>query len=311
MLTCNAYAQIKMEISTDKNTYGYGEKIHLTCTVSNSTDTTTNILVFNFHTCQAEFEFDDYYTRSWEVCAPLSEELVFDPGTVRKYKWTIDPNKLGLPDRDGTHKIISSFDYSLQPYLSAPIIRLYDTTYIDAPVFLGGQLRVGFPAGSGSLLSQLKDSLSVEVLESDTLFGNRTETWQTYGYQIDTLYQKLLNDKRLSWVEYNRLIAYDSIVVTSVEKDETSIADKYYLSDAYPNPFNPTTKIKYELPKSSQIKIIVYDALGKEVKVLEDGYKNAGTHEVEFDGSNLASGIYIYKLYTPEHVESKKMVLLK
>ncbi|GJQ41801.1 MAG: hypothetical protein JETCAE03_12990 [Ignavibacteriaceae bacterium] len=92
----------------------------------------------------------------------------------------------------------------------------------------------------------------------------------------------------------------------------------FSLSDAYPNPFNPTTKIVYSLPEISFVTLKVYDVLGNEVATLVNEEKQAGNYEVEFNtslpsrsGSALTSGIYLYQLKVGNYSESKKMVLLK
>ena len=79
----------------------------------------------------------------------------------------------------------------------------------------------------------------------------------------------------------------------------------------YPNPFNPSTKIRYDIAKNGIVKLTVYDQLGRQVSELVNGTKNAGTYEVEFNGSNLASGIYFYKLEVPGQTFTKKMILVK
>ena len=83
------------------------------------------------------------------------------------------------------------------------------------------------------------------------------------------------------------------------------------LSQNYPNPFNPVTKIKYDVPKSSLVKIIIYDVLGREIETLVNEGLKPGSYEVTWDGSRYASGVYFYKLMTDEYAETKKMVLIK
>jgi len=78
-----------------------------------------------------------------------------------------------------------------------------------------------------------------------------------------------------------------------------------------PNPFNPTTVARYELPAASYVKLTVYDISGREVAVLVDGWREAGAHEVTFDASGLAAGIYFARLEAGEYVGVQKMVLLK
>ena len=87
--------------------------------------------------------------------------------------------------------------------------------------------------------------------------------------------------------------------------------EEYYLSNNYPNPFNPTTQIKFQLPVSGFVTLKVYDVLGTEVATLLNEEKPAGEYEIEFDGTGLASGMYIYILTTSGYSETKKMILLK
>ncbi|MBM4158723.1 MAG: T9SS type A sorting domain-containing protein, partial [Ignavibacteria bacterium] len=86
---------------------------------------------------------------------------------------------------------------------------------------------------------------------------------------------------------------------------------EYKLSQNYPNPFNPVTKIQYSLPKAGFVTLKIYDILGREVRTLVNEYKNAGRYITEFDGSNLSSGIYFYKLEVNGFKDVKRMMLIK
>ena len=96
------------------------------------------------------------------------------------------------------------------------------------------------------------------------------------------------------------------------------IPTEYNLSQNYPNPFNPTTKINFDLPEDAKISLIVYDILGREIKtIINSEFKTTGKYTVEFNGNNLASGVYFYR-FTSENVSggkefsvTKRMVLLK
>lgn len=79
----------------------------------------------------------------------------------------------------------------------------------------------------------------------------------------------------------------------------------------YPNPFNPTTQISYQLKEAAEVTIKIYDVLGKEVKTLVDGFKEEGYHQVSFDASSLSSGIYFYTMKTKEKYDIKKMLLVR
>jgi hypothetical protein len=86
---------------------------------------------------------------------------------------------------------------------------------------------------------------------------------------------------------------------------------EFSLEQNYPNPFNPSTTIMYQLPRSSMVRLSVYDVLGREVAVLVDERKNAGSYEVKFDAVGLASGVYLYRLQAGEYVGTKKLLLIK
>ena len=79
----------------------------------------------------------------------------------------------------------------------------------------------------------------------------------------------------------------------------------------YPNPFNPITNIIYRIPSSSSVRIIVYDILGNEVKILVDENKSVGEHKIQFDASNLSSGVYYYRIFYNEGSITRKLLLLK
>ncbi len=87
-----------------------------------------------------------------------------------------------------------------------------------------------------------------------------------------------------------------SEMVTGVDMSSTEIPEMFKLEQNYPNPFNPTTTVTYQLPRASQVSLAVFDVLGREVSVLVNERKNAGSYEVKFDGSGLASGVYFYRL---------------
>jgi hypothetical protein len=104
-----------------------------------------------------------------------------------------------------------------------------------------------------------------------------------------------------------------AVTTTSVKEALTSYPKDFALSQNYPNPFNAGTVIGYRVEGSGVrvVRLVVYDVLGREVKTLLDEQKPAGTYQVEFDGSNLSSGVYIYRLSAGDYVESKRMILLR
>jgi parallel beta-helix repeat protein len=99
--------------------------------------------------------------------------------------------------------------------------------------------------------------------------------------------------------------------VTLDVEETTGIPTSYMLGQNYPNPFNPTTAVSFQLPAVSDVKLVVYDILGREVEVLVNEKKNPGRYEVHFDASRLASGVYFYRLEAGQFVSTKKLVVLR
>jgi len=95
------------------------------------------------------------------------------------------------------------------------------------------------------------------------------------------------------------------------DNGKSQVPTEYRVCQNYPDPFNPTTVIRYELPKDGYVSLKVYNVLGTEVSTLVDAYQVAGSKTVSFDGSNLPSGIYYYRLQSKNYVGTKKMILLK
>ena len=91
----------------------------------------------------------------------------------------------------------------------------------------------------------------------------------------------------------------------------SSINKEFKLEQNYPNPFNPSTNIKFSLPKPETVTIEIYDIIGQRIETLLSKPMSAGYHEVEFNGQNLSSGIYLYRIEASEWSDVKKMILLR
>lgn len=101
------------------------------------------------------------------------------------------------------------------------------------------------------------------------------------------------------------------VAMVGIQPVSNEIPGEFKLYTNYPNPFNPITKIKFDIAKNTNAKLLVYDVLGRVVETLISGDIKAGRYEIDFDGYSLASGVYFYKLVTNEFVETRRMLLVK
>ena len=99
--------------------------------------------------------------------------------------------------------------------------------------------------------------------------------------------------------------------LTGVTQNGSNIPTEFALSQNYPNPFNPTTNIKFDIPEQGFVSLKVYDVVGKEIATLVNNVKSAGSYSVDFNGSNLSSGVYFYRLEAGSFTAVKRMILVK
>jgi hypothetical protein len=111
---------------------------------------------------------------------------------------------------------------------------------------------------------------------------------------------------RLKQIDFDGQFEYSPEV-----KVKLDVPAEFSMKQNFPNPFNPTTKIEYAIPSDNLVQIKVYNVLGMEVATLLNEQKQAGTYNIEFNASSLASGIYFYKIISGKYSEIKKMILLR
>ncbi|MBC8043115.1 MAG: T9SS type A sorting domain-containing protein [Rhizobacter sp.] len=172
---------------------------------------------------------------------------------------------------------------------------------------------VNFSAAAQSVTLNLSSTLRWSSTETqyylNDLYTNTTATVQATG----------LGAVNVSLAPYGTAIytvskTQDAVVIPNpLAADETaSPAPKQFeLSQNYPNPFNPATTIRYQLPSAGDVKLKVYDVLGREVASLVNERQKAGSYAVSFNASKLSSGVYFYRLTTGNFVQTKKMLLIK
>ena len=111
---------------------------------------------------------------------------------------------------------------------------------------------------------------------------------------------------RLKQIDFDGKYEYSSIVEVNV-----NALNRLELSQNFPNPFNPVTTISYSLPNVSKVKLVIYDVTGREVATLVNEFQSAGKHNVNFNASRIASGVYYYRIQAGDIMQTKKMILMK
>ena len=149
------------------------------------------------------------------------------------------------------------------------------------------------------------------VRAGEVAFDTTLNVWFEQSFNVDLIAGDNTIQMELSWgwmdLDY---IAVPRSVVTSVENFD-QLPVRFSLQQNFPNPFNPETAIRYSLAKSENVKLAVYDLLGREVTVLINEKQYAGHHEISFDARNLASGVYFYRLSAGSFVDTKRMLVVK
>ncbi|NOS86261.1 MAG: T9SS type A sorting domain-containing protein [Ignavibacteria bacterium] len=241
---------------------------------------------------------DNAFPVGYSMRAP-GKNLIYNTNT---YDTIIIPGNVNLSD-------IEVFLSVNQPYINNTLITLTAPNLQERILFNGA----GGPGGS--ILTFLKDgspalnsfnnpwSYIAAPQQPMGTFGNTN----VQGRWILKIFNNALGytGKLLGWgLRINNS-------VSGIHTISDVIPSKYKLHQNYPNPFNPSTNIKFDLPFSEIVKISVYDITGKEVSILADKYQEAGSYEINFDGSMLSSGTYFYKLTAGNFTDIRKMVLIK
>ena len=138
-----------------------------------------------------------------------------------------------------------------------------------------------------------------------------------YIYDFRQVYATMLRDHfEMSAAEVDQVLLkhFETLALIKTTTDvkyDFDIPADFALKQNYPNPFNPTTRIEYALPQSTDVRLKVYDMLGRNVATIVDAFQSAGSYTVNFDGRTLASGTYLYALETNSERIVKKMILVK
>ncbi|MGD8782390.1 MAG: YCF48-related protein [Ignavibacteria bacterium] len=149
-----------------------------------------------------------------------------------------------------------------------------------------------------------------EILYTDD--GGDTWTVNQDYYDLYTPNSVAVTDDGKAYIGtyYGYVLAFSSSTPTGIDDKET-LQNEFSLSQNYPNPFNPTTNIKFSIPEAGMVNVAVYNLIGQKVLDLANTFYQAGSHQLEIDGTKLSSGVYFYQLTAGSYQLTKKMMLIK
>jgi len=238
--------------------------------------------------------------RSWQFCCSTNKSILGGLGIgglssglpLNAEVWARYENWIKNGDMEAAVRLKDAdegrgyvFEWRINPN---PCMKNDDTTFVD----LSKEAKVGFNIELQDLDEKAKGD------------GN----WSNM-HHID-YWAKVPPNRKTDTRSFGTLIIKPEKLATTVKKSEMHPIN-YKLSQNYPNPFNPKTRIQFSLPSTKFVSLKVYNLNGKEIQTLVNNTVPAGNHIVDFDGSKLASGIYIYRLFGGEFTASRKMIIIR
>ena len=229
---------------------------------------------------------------------------------VHNFEITLDPNGLPITIPAGG----GNFDYYVEVTNNGTNLDAADV-WINATMPTGGTfgpilLRYGLGVGAGESFG--RDM--IQDVPGSAPTGDYTYNAYAGNYDNNIIYSEDHFDFTKSG--FDAAGSGDWLITgwegdSSVPAGTIQLPDRYELGSASPNPFNPATDIAFALPEAGNVKLVVFNTLGREVVTLADGWKSAGWHSATFEASQLSSGIYFYTLQAGDFFQTKKMLLVK
>jgi hypothetical protein len=179
-------------------------------------------------------------------------------------------------------------------------------TVMNSESALSGTLVSAFNADGNVIASEIS-SQNGEYIVPSLAEGEFTLKASRVGAQTTEYPEKI----QINYVSSFIKDGINLLLIPTDVKDKPVLPKEYKLLQNYSNPFNPSTKIGYELPNAGFVELKVFDVLGNEVANLVNGEMNAGRHEITFNAKNLSSGMYFYRIKAGNFVKTMKMILMK
>lgn len=190
-------------------------------------------------------------------------------------------------------------------YVSIPGVKLYSDTALFSAT-------VTNPPGTGTITLSFLNRTTPATQNILTTFPDSLRLRvKTSGGVPSALYTVRVQGNGPNGTPVHVRTLTINVGAVAINNNNTTIPEKFFLYQNYPNPFNPATKIRFDLAKTGNVKLAVYDISGKQVAEIVNGSYGAGEYSFDFSAENLATGVYFYKLETPEYTSIKKMILVK
>jgi hypothetical protein len=213
----------------------------------------------------------------------------------------------------GTSNFVITYDSSAigTPALDAAFnfnSGLYNAITLTTPA--GNRVSVNIVyngvAGGGTTVPAVFTNIVRIRFATKRIAGHSNLQWRT----ITPSQTGVFNDAA-ALVAKGTLFGFDTSPLLAIGVAHGALPTEYSLSQNYPNPFNPSTTIRYGLPQKSTVTLTVYNTVGQQVHILVNGTQDAGYHEAQFDASELASGLYFYRITAGNFVQTKKLLLVR
>ena len=244
-----------------------------------------------------------YSPVSWDKISFFESKLIDNSKNEKSLAFSIKTDKGGFLEIQknlNSEIFVESYKYS-EIWISPKSIN----SDVEISIYIG--LNDFHKIGSFSLKKSQENHFGIiqlNLIENISIFD---KVKIIFEFQKSTELEIIFDDFHCKLKSGSKIVIDNFGDDEKVEEEEK----ENFLSQNYPNPFNPITTIKYEIIYESFVKLTVYDVIGREVKTLVNEYLSSGEYEVVFNGTDLMSGIYYYKLEAENFVEVKKMILLK
>lgn len=269
---------------------------------------------------------------NWTDTSIIEEGFVLDRSTNAGSNWvqvdSLLPNTVSFADTGLTPSTIYHYRlYAFNSYGNSPYSNIaFDTTFILAP--LAPTLTSPADSSTGQSVTPTlvwKSSVGAATYRVqvsihanfDTLAVNVSGLDSTqYTIPVNVLfnhtwyYWRVNASNTTGTSPWSEDWSFETLMI-GLNTYSNEIPKIFKLYNNFPNPFNPATKIRFDIPKTSRVNIIVYDLLGRETEVLYDNILNPGKFEINWNASNYSSGVYFYRIIAGDYVDTKKMVIVK